>query len=82
MVVFTDGLNVVCEMMEDNKMSLGFSPKQVEEWYCDLLTWAKIKTSGMIRVKNLFVLDILNLKGLLAIQRIIELGSWLYGLDV
>lgn len=69
MRTFVNGLDVVSEIMVDNKVSLGFPSKEVEKWYCDLLIWAKIKTSCMMRVNKCLFLNILNLKGLLDIQR-------------
>lgn len=42
MIAFAEGVDVVYERMVVDDMSLGFHPKQLEEGYCDLLTWAKV----------------------------------------
>lgn len=52
MIAFANEVGETCEMTVDNDMSLDFCPKQVEECYCDLLIWAKIRTSGVIRGTN------------------------------
>lgn len=61
MTAFADGLDVVYERMLVDDMSLGFCPKQVEEGYCDLLTWAKVWRIRYEEDEQIF-LDMLNLK--------------------
>lgn len=42
MITFSGRLDVVYKSMKVDDMFWGFFPKQVKEWYYDLLIWAKV----------------------------------------
>lgn len=83
MIAFSGRLDVVYERMMVDGMSLDFYPKQVEEWYCYLLIWAKVWRTRYDEGKQVSVLEHVKFEMCLWTSKgIIELGSWLYKSDV